>query len=75
VATEYEPTGVKYSTLFAAVENGTKFNVQISDATTGNQEYVGEAYVSNLSLTAPQGQLVTFSCELTGEGDLTMQTI
>jgi hypothetical protein len=75
VATEYEPTGVKYSTLFAAVENGTKFNVQISDATTGNQEYVGEAYISNLSLTAPQGQLVTFSCELTGEGDLTMQTI
>jgi hypothetical protein len=75
VATEYEPTGVKYSTLFAAVENGTKFNVQISDATTGNQEHVGEAYVSNLSLTAPQGQLVTFSCELTGEGDLTMQTI
>jgi hypothetical protein len=61
--------------LFNAVDNGTKYNAIITDETTGHVEYAGDVYVSNISLTAPQGQLATFSCELTGTGSVTPTTI
>jgi hypothetical protein len=74
-ATTYEPTGIRFMNLFNAVDNGTKYNAIITDETTGHVEYAGDVYVSNLSLTAPQGQLATFSCELTGTGSVTPTTI
>lgn len=75
VATAYEPTGVRFTELFNAVENGTQFTAIVTDATTGNKNYEGAVQVSSLSLTAPQGQLCTFSCELIGNSALTENTI
>lgn len=74
-ATTYEPTGVRFTELFNAAENGTAFTAEVTDATTGNKKYSGTVYVSSLSLTAPQGQLCTFSCELTGTANLSETTI
>lgn len=74
-ATTYEPTGIRFTELFNAAENGTAFTAEVTDATTGNKKYSGTVYVSSLSLTAPQGQLCTFSCELTGTANLSETTI
>lgn len=74
-ATAYEPTGLRFHELFDAVDNGTEFTAIVTDSTTGNKEYEGAVYLSNVALTAPQGQLVTFTCDIEGSGALTTNTI
>lgn len=69
--TFYEPTGLKFTNLFDSVDNGTKMTAVITDSITGNTEYEGDVYVNNLSLSTPQGQLSTFSCEITGTNAIT----
>jgi hypothetical protein len=75
VATNYEPTGLKFSDLVAAVQNGTAFTAQFTDQITGDDKYTGTVYLNSISQTASQGQLVTFSCELTGTSSITKSTI
>jgi len=75
VPTFYEPTGSRFSDFFQSINNGTKITALVTDSTTGNVEYEGQVYVSNLTQTAPQGQLVTFSCTLEGTSDVTKTTI
>lgn len=74
-ATEYQPTGLRFQELFQAVANGTQFTAVMSDAITGNKQYNGPVLINSISLTAPQGQLCTFSCELTGNGIFNETTI
>lgn len=74
-AADYEPTGVRYEELFNLLKDGTGFTALITDQTTGNVEYEGEALVNSLSRTSNQGQLQTFSCEITGNGELLPNTI
>jgi hypothetical protein len=69
--TSYEPTGLRFTELFDAVTNGTSFQAVMTDAVSGNKQYIGSVLLNSLSLTAPQGQMCTFSCELTGNGQLT----
>jgi len=71
----YEVTGQGYNQLFTAVENGTKFTALITDQTTGNTTYSGDVLLNSLSRTTNQGQLQTFSCEMTGTGEITTATI
>lgn len=73
--TDYEPTGLKMTDMFNAVDNGTAFTAQVTDQITGDDKYTGTVYVNSISLTAGQGQLVTFSCEITGSAALTKSTI
>ena len=73
--TTYEPTGLRFQELFTAIDNGTEFTAIVTDSTTGNKEYEGAVYLSNAALTAPQGQLVTFTCDIEGTGALTTNTI
>ncbi len=73
--TTYEPTGLRFQELFTAIDNGTEFTAIVTDSTTGNKEYQGAVYLSNAALTAPQGQLVTFTCDIEGTGALTTNTI
>jgi hypothetical protein len=75
VATFYEPTGLRFIDLFQSINNGTKITALVTDSTTGNVEYEGQVYISNISQSAPQGQLTTFSCTLEGTSDVTKTTI
>ncbi len=74
-ATDYEPTGLIYADLHSAVQNGTEFTAQVTDQTNGNIEYIGSVYLNSISRTAPQGQLQTYSVELTGTGAFNDSTI
>jgi hypothetical protein len=73
--TTYEPTGNTYAELYTTFEAGTSLTALITDQTTGNISYSGAVKISSLPRTAPQGQLSTFTCELTGTGEITKATI
>jgi len=73
--TQYEPTGIRYEELFESIEAGTQLTALITDQTTDNVEYEGAVQINSVARTANQGQLQTFSCELTGTGALTPNTI
>jgi hypothetical protein len=73
--TTYEPTGNTYAELYTTFEAGTSLTALITDQTSGNITYSGEVKIGSLPRTAPQGQLSTFTCELTGTGEITKATI
>jgi predicted secreted protein len=73
--TTYEPTGNTYAELYSTFEAGTSLTALITDQTSGNITYEGEVKIGSLPRTAPQGQLSTFTCDLTGTGEITKATI
>lgn len=50
--------------------DGTKCNVKLKVGSTGDM-FTGQAYISNLKISSPHEGEATYSCTLTGTGQLT----
>lgn len=61
--------------LYAQQEAGTKLQFKFTDGVTGHKEFTFYAYVSNLSISAPNEEIVTASCEISITGAVTYTTI
>ena len=62
------------SYLFSLASNRTQINLKLSTDTSGDVYYHGSAYITNLTITAPMEDKVTFSCTFVGDGTLTEST-
>jgi len=70
--TTYQPTPrVNYSDLFTAIEAGTAYTALMSSKTTGQDNYTGSVYLSNLALTAANEEAITFQCDFAFTGSIT----
>jgi len=70
--TTYQPTPRKnYSDLFTAIEAGTAYTALMSSKTTGQDNYTGTVYLSNLNLTAANEEAITFQCDFAFTGSIT----
>lgn len=54
------------------VTNRTQVNLKMSTMVSGDGYWHGQAYVTNLTITAPMEDKVTFSCSFVGDGALTL---
>jgi TP901-1 family phage major tail protein len=61
--------------LFDAWEAGTAVAVKWTTGVTGDVEFSGNAFVSNVSFTAPNADSATYSFQLTGTGAISKATI
>lgn len=61
--------------LYDAWESDTAVTVKWTTGVTGDVEFSGSAFVSNVSFTAPNADSATYSFQLTGTGALTKATI
>jgi hypothetical protein len=70
--TTYQPTPrVNYSDLFTAIQAGTAYTALMSSKTTGQDNYTGNVYLSNLNLTAANEEAITFQCDFAFTGSIT----
>ena len=58
--------------LHGLVTGRTQVNLKMSTETSGDGYWHGSAYVTNLTITAPMEDKVTFSCTFVGDGALTL---
>ena len=71
-------TDHNFESLFDAMNAKTLVTVELTlgpDGTTGDTFYTGSAYLSNLSISAPNREDATVSYSLTGSGVLTKDTL
>lgn len=64
-----------YKTLFEFFSGRTKVAFSVSSAETGDDEYIGEGYITGLSGTATDKEEATFSGTLTVSGAVSVQSI
>jgi len=64
-----------FDELFAHINNRTSFAVLISSQVSGDKQYGGTAYLSNLSQSAPLEDNQSFSVSITGSGALSETTV
>ena len=60
--------------LHGLVTNRTQVNLKMSTDVSGDAYWHGSAYITNLTITAPMEDKVTFSCSFVGDGVLTAST-
>jgi predicted secreted protein len=61
--------------LFTDFSAGTKVVLKFSTEETGDSRWTGSAYIETGSISAPEGDAVSYSCTFVGDGALTMETI
>lgn len=66
---------INYADLFIAWKAKTLVDVTWSTGVVGDQEFSGQAYITNLSMNAADGEKATCSFQLTGTGALNIATI
>lgn len=64
-----------YEDIFALWQGTATATIRIAMSTTGTKYYEAEAIVTNLTLTAPMEDAITFSCTLEISGAVTQGTV
>jgi predicted secreted protein len=67
--------GLSWKDLMTDLLAGTSVTVVMTSQVTGDQKLSGSAFFSNLTLSAPQNAVSTFSASLQGTGALTVGTV
>lgn len=63
------------SDLYALINNKTQVSLKFTTAVSGDKYYTGNAYLTSLSLEAPNEDLSTFSFSFEGDGALAEATL
>lgn len=71
----YDSANKKADDVFTLLSDGTQVELKFSTEVTGNQRYIGNAYATNLPITAPTEDNATFSCTFEGDGQLNQQAV
>jgi len=58
--------------LHGLITARTEINIKMSTDTSGDGYWHGEGYITNLTITAPMEDKVTFSCSFVGNGALSL---
>ena len=61
--------------LINLLNNGTKVNVIFGSTTSGDMTLEGSGYLENISLSAPDNDKATFTCNIVADGALTVSVV
>lgn len=64
-----------YNQLYTAFANTTLVKVTFTTGVSGDKRFVGDAYVTNLSVNAPIDGATTYNITLSGYGSLTYENV
>lgn len=64
-----------YQDLMELALNRTEILIVFSDRTTGNQQYYGKGFISQIDATASVDDFVTYTCNIEGNGSITSQAV
>jgi len=74
-ALDYAATKTGATELFDALKAGTKLAIKFTNANSGDKEFLGSCYISDLSLNAGVEETVSYSASFVGDGPITFVAI
>jgi len=70
IRNDAEASVLKYQDLYGFFNTRTKFGIRLTNANTGDYEFVGDVYITSLSAEAPMEDNFSYSMSFEGSGPL-----